>query len=204
MHLEILVEERSAEEALPELVPKMMGGGVTVNLIAHQGKPDLLKRLPDRLRGYRAWIPQDFRIVVLLDEDREDCRELKAQMEEAARKAGFTTASAPGSGGGFTLLNRVAVEELEAWFLGDVAALQRVFPKIPKSLGQRVRFRDPDAVPGGTWEALERELQRVGYYKTGAPKIELARSVARHMAPRRNRSRSFHVFFQGLRRLVET
>lgn len=204
MHLEILVEEPSAEAALHELVPKLTGSGATFNLIAHQGKPDLLKRLPDRLRGYRAWIPEDFRIVVLLDEDREDCRELKAQMEEAARNAGFTTASAPGSRGGFTVLNRVAVEELEAWFLGDVPALRRVFPRIPESLGQRARFRDPDAVRGGTWEALERELQRVGYYKAGAPKIELARSVARHMEPGRNRSYSFRVFRQGLRRLVES
>lgn len=204
MHLEILVEEPSAEAALHELVPKLIGSGVTFNLITHQGKPDLLKRLPARLRGYRAWLPQDFRIVVLLDEDREDCRELKAEMEEAARKAGFTTASEPGARSGFTVLNRVAVEELEAWFLGDVPALRRVYPRIPKSLGQRARFRDPDTVPGGTWEALERELQRVGYYSSGAPKIELARSVARHMEPGRNRSRSFQVFWQGLRRLVES
>lgn len=204
MHLEILVEEPSAEAALEKLVPKMIGGDVTFNLIAHQGKPHLLKRLPDRLRGYRAWLPGDFRIVVLLDEDRENCHELKAKMETAARDAGFATASFPDAGGAFTVLNRVAVEELEAWFFGDVPALRRVFPRLSETLGQRARYREPDSVPGGTWEALERVLQRAGYHASGAPKIEIARSVAQHMDPARNRSRSFQVFRRGLRRLVET
>jgi hypothetical protein len=204
MHLEILVEEPSVEAALQELVPKIVGGEVSFNLITHQGKDALLKSLPNRLRGYRAWLPEGFRIVVLLDEDREDCFKLKARMEEAARRAGFTTASDPEASGRFTVLNRVAVEELEAWFLGDVPALRQVFPKIPESLGKRARFRDPDSVRGGTWEALERELQRLGYYSSGMPKIELARMVARHMEPNQNRSPSFKVFQEGLRRLVET
>jgi len=50
---------------------------------------------------------------------------------------------------------------------------------------------DPDAINGGTWEALERELRRKGYFKTGLRKLELARTVAPRMAPQQNRSGRF-------------
>lgn len=204
MHLEFLLEEPSAEAALQALLPKLLpeGEGTTFDLAVHQGKPDLLKHLPDRLRGYRAWIPEDFRLVVLVDEDRQDCHELKAELEKTALSAGFSTASSPSADGSFMVLNRIAVEELEAWFLGDVPALREPFPRIPKTLHRNAKFRDPDAVAGGTWEALERLLQRAGYYGRFAPKIEVARSVARHMDPATNRSRSFQVFRKGIERLL--
>lgn len=202
MHLEFLLEEPSVEAALQALLPKLLPEGTSFDLAVHQGKPDLLKRLPDRLRGYRAWIPEDFRLVVLLDEDRQDCHELKAELEQAALTAGFSTASSPAADGSFTVLNRIAVEELEAWFLGDVPALREPFPRIPKTLDRKTRFRDPDAVAGGTWEALERLLQRAGYYGKFAPKIEVARAVAPYMDPASNRSRSFQVFREGIERLL--
>lgn len=198
MHIEFLVEEASAEAALANLLPRMLGPGHTFGIHAHQGKSDLLARLPGKLRGYRSWLPSDWRIVVLIDEDREDCARLKGRLEQAAREAGLTTKSAPGSDGRFCVLNRLAVEELEAWFLGDVAALVATFPRLPSTLDHMARFRDPDAVPGGTWEALERVLQKAGYYPGGLPRVEFARRVSRYMDPQRNRSRSFRVFRQGL------
>jgi len=81
LHLEILVEERSAEVALRALVPKIVEGRATFEVRVHQGKPDLLQRLPNRLRGYRACLPEDHRIVVLVDEDRQDCLALKGQLQ---------------------------------------------------------------------------------------------------------------------------
>lgn len=202
MHLEILVEEASAEAALRKLLPKILRGAATFNLVVHEGKPDLLKRLPDRLRGYRAWIPEDYRIIVLVDEDREDCERLKQTLGEEARRAGFSTPSKPGRRGGFELLNPIAVEELEAWFFGDVEALREVYPRVPATLEQKARFRDPDAIKGGTWEVLERVLNRAGYFSAGMPKIEVARRVAQHMEPERNRSHSFQVFRSGLTSLL--
>ena len=81
MHIEFLVEEPSAEAALRNLVPKILGSGVEFRVIRFQGKQDLLSRLPGLLKGYRRWITADWRIVVLVDEDRQDCRELKAELE---------------------------------------------------------------------------------------------------------------------------
>lgn len=203
MHLEILVEEPSAEVALQELIPKIVKDQATFGIRVHQGKQDLLQKLPDRLRGYRAWLPSDYRIVVLADEDRKDCRELKAKLERIARDAGFRTASDPGEGGAFQVLNRIAVEELEAWFFGDVAALREAFPRIPETLHRKAGFRDPDAIAGGTWEALQGVLQRANYYTSWAPKIEVARKVSGFLDPSRNKSHSFRVFREGLLRMVE-
>lgn len=103
---------------------------------------------------------------MLVDEDREDCRTLKEKLEQSAERAGLRTKSRT-SGAQFTVLNRIAVEELEAWFLGDVEALRVAYPGVSASLGAQAKFRDPDAVAGGTWEALERVLQRAGHFPGG-------------------------------------
>ena len=47
-----------------------------------------LQRLPERLAGYARWLPADYRIVVLLDRDDDDCHELKREMEATASRAG--------------------------------------------------------------------------------------------------------------------
>ena len=53
----------------------------------------------------------------------------------------------------FQLVNRLAVEELEAWFFGDVDAMATAYPRVPRTLAQRAPYRDPDRIKGGTWEA---------------------------------------------------
>lgn len=45
MHFEFLVEEESAEAALYNLVPKIVGPEVRYNIRVFQGKFDLLKKL---------------------------------------------------------------------------------------------------------------------------------------------------------------
>jgi hypothetical protein len=197
MHLELFLEEPSAEAFLRDFLHQLLPAGTTWKLIVFQGKSDLLAQLERRLKGYRSWIPATWRIVVLIDEDRADCLALKKRMEDAAAAAGFMTKTAA-RGGPFVVLNRIAVEELEAWFLGDPEALAQAYPRVPRTLGAQARYRDPDALAGGTWEALERVLQRAGYYSTGIAKIELARNMARHMNPARNTSTSFRCFVRGL------
>jgi hypothetical protein len=156
--------------------------------------------LPDRLKGYKSWLPKDWRIAVLVDGDDQDCRRLKAELNEAARVAGLRIRS--GAGSSFQVLNRLAIEELEAWFFGDVDALRAAYPRIDPNLGKKAKYRNPDAIKGGTWEALEREFNRLGYHQEGLPKIAAARAIAAHMVPDRNRSKSFQAFRQGLLELV--
>ena len=111
-HVEFLVEEDSAEALLKGLLPKLLPAGVSFAIHPFQGKRDLLTKLPDRLRGYRQWLPADWRLVVLVDEDRQDCRALKQQLDKAATDAGFTTKATAQHAGSFTILNRISIEEL--------------------------------------------------------------------------------------------
>ncbi len=194
MHIEFLIEEPSMQAALHNLLPHLLPHDITYRMIVFAGKPDLLKKLLHRLRAYAHWLSPDDRIVVLVDEDRQDCHELKRRLEDAARQAGLVTKTSGGAR--FQVLNRIVIEELEAWFLGDLEALRQAYPRLPASLERR--FPDPDGVKGGTCETLERLLQRYGYFEGGYRKIEAARTISKYMDPARNRSKSFQVFRDGL------
>jgi hypothetical protein len=202
VNLEILVEERSAERALDVLLPRIVPG-VDFQIRVFRGKPDLLKKLPDRLRGYAGWITQaGTGLVVLVDRDDDDCLMLKAGMEKMAADAGLFTVTVASVGRRPSMVNRIAIEELEAWFSGDVPALCAAYSRIPISLGQQAKYRDPDAIVGGTCEALERVLQAHGYHPGGLAKVVAAAEIAQHMNVEINRSRSFQVLRDGVRRLV--
>ena len=198
MRIEFLVEEPSAEAALSNILPKVFEPTTSFAIHPYQGKQDLLKKLPSRLRGYKAWLPREWRIVILIDADDEDCRRLKGRLEDIAQNSNLLTKSVARNSSNFQVLNRLAIEELEAWFFGDVEALHATYPRISLNLGNKAKYRDPDAITGGTWEALERELKRVGYYTGGLSKISAAREISLHMVPERNRSHSFQVFRRGL------
>ena len=133
-----------------------------------------------------------------MDRDDDDCRELKQRLNRAAEDAGMRTKTATPPGQRFQIANRIAIEELEAWFFGDWAAVQAAYPRVPATLPLKAGFRDPDAIRGGTWEALERELKKAGYFKTGLRKMECARAVAVHMDAARNTSKSFQSFRTAL------
>jgi hypothetical protein len=195
-HVEILVEEPSMEAALRLIIPKI-GDALTFEIYPYRCKQDLLGKLPARLKGYAAWLPRDWRIVVIVDRDGDDCAALKRQLEKAARDAGLIS-RARRAGGGLQVVNRLAIEELEAWFFGDWDAVCAAYPGVDHNVPDNHKFRDPDAIAGGTWEALERILQRAGHFQTGLRKIEAARAITQHMNPAANRSRSFRALRDAL------
>jgi len=197
LHLEFLVEEASLESALTQLLPKILPSNVTSKIHAFRGKPDFLAKLPNRLKGYQASLPPDWKIVVLIDEDREDCRKLKEKLEIMAISAGLITKSSCQKDKSFQVLNRIVVEELEAWFFGDVQAIRKAYPKVSAHLANQQPYRDPDAIKGGTWEALERVLKKAGYHPGGLEKYKASSEISQYMNPELNRSKSFQVFYQG-------
>ena len=75
-HLELLVEEPSMEAFLRGLLPRLVRQLCTFALHVFQGKCDLLGKLEARLRAYADWIPPNYRIVVLVDQDEDECHEL--------------------------------------------------------------------------------------------------------------------------------
>jgi hypothetical protein len=193
MHIEFLVEEYSTEVTLNFIVPKIIGDIHTFQIHNFQNKDRLLKRLPERMQGYSKFIPDDWRIVILVDQDRDNCQELKNKLLNAS--------SIVTQEKGNIVLHRIAIEELESWFLGDIQAIRVEYERIPASLLKTAKFRNPDAITGGTWEQLDRVLKKYGY-QTGLQKIEFARKVAPYMDIDKNLSRSFQVFRDGLRNII--
>jgi hypothetical protein len=135
------------------------------------------------------------KVIVLVDKDEDDCHDLKQRLETMAREAGLRTKSTAGRGDGFQVVTRIVIEELEAWFMGDTAALRDAFPSL-----RGVRFPNSFNTPdnGGTWKRLHKFLKKHSIYRGNFRKIDAARRIARCMDPARNRSRSFQVFRQGV------
>ena len=195
--LEFLVEELSMEAFLQGLLPRLLPAGCSFEIRVFRGKHDLMRRLESRLRGYRSRLFDEFRLIVMIDRDQDDCRTLEARLEDAAAGAGLRTRSQSG-GDRWQVVNRIVVEELEAWYFGDWEAVRSAFPRVSPTVPNQRRYRHPDAVRGGTWEAFERVLQRHGYFRTGLRKIEAARNIAPKIDPERNSSPSFATFRDAL------
>ena len=199
--LHFYVEELSAEAALIELVPRILADyDFDYEIFTFQGKPDLLRKLSNRLKAYQHYPGDDWRVIVLVDLDSEDCMKLKQRLESAVRDAGLETRTS--SPTRYRVINRIAIEELEAWFFGDVKAMVTAYPRVDPNLASQAPYRNPDAIVGGTSERLEQLLQHD--HPGGLEKIRAASEIAKYMHPSRNRSKSFQVFHEALLALFVT
>lgn len=135
----VFVEEPSMEVALEQLLPKLMNVA-DYEIRRFQCKADLLKNLPDRLRAYRNWLPPTWTILVLVDRDDDDCHVLKQTLENMAAAAGLVSKTNAGNGSRFQVANRVAIEELEAWFFGDWVAVQAAYPRVSATIPKKSRI----------------------------------------------------------------
>lgn len=199
MHVDFLLEEPSAEAALNQLLPRLLLATDTWRCVPHRGKDALLLRLPALLKNYARRLPNepDLRIVLLMDAD-TDCRKVKANLEKLVAAAQLLTKASAAPGQPFRVLTRLAVAELEAWFLGDRPAIQAAYPRIHANHFKGLN-RNPDAILD-SWETLHRVLQKGGYYLSSKAKVEWAENIAQHLAadPARNTSASFRCFCEGL------
>ncbi len=189
------------EAFLETVLPKLLRGNVTFQIYPSRCKKELLKNLPNRLKGYSRWLPATWRIIVVLDRDNDNCRRLKQRLEDMAGQANLRTLTSGANN--WRVANRIVVEELEAWFFGDMDAVRTVYPRVAKTIECKASYQNPDAIRGGTWEAFERILQHAGYFRSGLRKIEAARQIGPHIEPDRNRSRSFKVFCQAIDKAIE-
>ena len=164
---------------LPILFPDFLEGEHWV-IIHHQGKADLERSYP---RKMQAWGEPGVRFIILRDNDGADCLVLKQRL------VGKVPNGAP------AYLVRIVCQELEGWFLGDLAAVAAAYP----AAAQHPQFKslsrsDPDQLANAS--ELIRQL-------TGTQtKIGRAGAIAERMLPANNRSTSFQVFVKGLRKLI--
>ena len=157
----------------------------------------LLDRLPRLLTGYgRSLKSYPAAVVVVVDLDNKDCLDFKQEMLETLG------ACEPRP----TTLFRIAIEEIEAWLLGDSDAIRAAYPNVRE---QVLNGYVQDSICG-TWETLadaihpggSQRLRKVGYPHVGRVKCDWATTIAGHLDPERNLSRSFQVFRDGLRSLA--
>ena len=195
-YIEFQVEEPSMEALLNNLLPRIVRVNTTWRIINYRNKQKLLKKLPERLRGYKKRLEhEEILIFVLVDQDNCDCHELKNLVEDLGLSAGLASKAHPNEDGSYDLVSRIVVRELEAWYFGDIRALREVYPKLPGNLGAKAAYRRPDHIPD-TWETLRWELSKAGY--PGFSKIALAREMGARLDPATNVSRSFAAFRTAL------
>lgn len=128
-----LLEEYSMKALLDGLLPRLYPELIFL-CVPHDGKGDLERSLPRKLRGWRE---PGVRFVVVRDNDRGDCADLKKHLRGLC-------ADRPGE----DCLIRIACQELEAWYLGDPDALAEAFGKESlRQIGSKARFREPDRFP---------------------------------------------------------
>ncbi|MCY3879250.1 MAG: DUF4276 family protein [Rhodobacteraceae bacterium] len=192
-HLEFLVEEPSMKAFLNNWLPRVLSDNQTFAIHSFQGKHALLKKLEARLKGYASWMPDYYRILVVVDRDGDDCRKLKSQLEKYCGNAGLISRR-NAAGTEWQVVTRIAIEELEAWYFGDWQAVRATYPRVPATIPKQSAYRIPDDIQGGTWEAFERILQKYGYFKRGLAKEQAAAEIGRHLEPAKNSSHSFAVF----------
>lgn len=159
MHFEVLVEGQAELTALSVLMPKILGefnkphswrihkhrgiGSIPgdTNATPDKGNQTLLHNLPSKLRAYGKEGREDVVVVVLVDlDDRKDCVAFKKTLTGLLSLCPQKPRA----------LFRIAVEELEAWFLGDRQAIEKAYPGVKKHVLEHY-VQDSQC---GTWEKL--------------------------------------------------
>lgn len=204
MRLHFLVEGPAEEAFLKAWLPRFLPARHSYKIIPHRGKgkiprdptlkPDpkrqgLLDQLPAKLRAFgRSFTPDTDRFIVLVDLDRDDCKELKQRM------CALLDYCEPHP----TVLFRIAIEETEAFYLGERKAIKQAFPhaKLYK-LDNYIQ----DSVCG-TWELFQSVIGA-----ESEDKVFWARQMGAHLntqgkgAPA-NQSLSFQHFCKAILRLA--
>ena len=213
MHIEFLVEDSSGEKLLAQLLPRILGdqgASHTWRLKAYKGigripqgltakadpaKRMLLDQLPRLLQGYGK-TPGIDAVVVVLDTDWRDCKDFLQELKSLVQGC----KSAPRT------LFRLAVEEMEAWYLGDREALLRAYPRAKRDVLDRYV---QDSVCG-TWELLAdavypggtAAIRKAGWPLPGQIKHAWAEKIGPFMSINQNMSPSFGKFRDGLSRMI--
>jgi len=217
MHFEILVEDLSGKKTLDILVPKIIGDMHTFRVHSYKGighiprnmkdakdarKRILLANLPRLLKGHGKTFhsfPNSYRAAVILVCDLDD-KCLKMFRRDLF---GILNACNPRPETRFC----IAIEEGEAWFLGDLNAVNKAYPKARTSV---LNSYENDSICG-TWETLAdavypggaSKLSQNGWQAVGIEKSKWAETIAPGMDIMNNKSPSFRYFRDKLQEFLE-
>ena len=176
-----MLEEESAMHVLDVILPQILPPCVTFLCISHQGRGDLQKSIPKKLQALRT--PNTF-FVILHDQDSHDCRALKSDLQKLCQASSQHNP-----------LIRIVCKELEAWYFGDLDAVQKAFPKFNADKHRnKPIYEDPDAITKPS-EVLKKIV-------TGFSKGSAAREVPQYMDIGNNTSVSFNNTITGIKNLA--
>lgn len=180
------LEEASARVLLEGVWPRLVPSERQVypQYRVFEGKQDLERQLERKLRGFHN---RDAYIIVMRDQDRDpDCRTVKRRLRQSCERAGRPDT-----------VVRIACHELEAFYLGDLQAVERGLG-IPGLAAQqeKARFRSPDRLPNPSMELEKLTPKRY-------QKVSGSRAIAPHLDLDRPRSQSFRHLIQAIRNAVE-
>ncbi|MCU0426952.1 MAG: DUF4276 family protein [Candidatus Kapabacteria bacterium] len=181
--VEILVEERSMYEFLLQFLPRILPPSFAIEqncfIRFHQGKSDLQKSIRNKIRGFQGYhLPTRF--IIVHDQDSNDCRTLKQELQQLCGQS--------------SALIRIACRELESWYLGDMEALETVYPRFKSN---QFRLRKAFRVPDECFAA--RDLERL---IPEFQKVSAARALGGIIAIESNTSASFQAFVRGVQHFL--
>lgn len=182
INIVFFLEEPSAREMLKGLLPRLLPAGVTAQYVVFQGKQDLEKRLPLRLR---SWLDPNAKFVVMRDQDNGDCAQIEKNLINKCKSAGKPDA-----------LVRIACRELESFFLGDLKAVANsIGPYKIINLQEKSKYRDPDrlANPSEELKKIAPKYQKVAGSRDIGPLLDISS----------NKSKSFISLIAGLKLLIK-
>lgn len=210
MFIEVLCEGESDEPAVREVLTRRfrLVEGEHFRIHPHRGKgklrekkdqlkkPDpgndgLLHHLPITLKNMGKQSAGQFEVaaIVLVDADRDDCKELKASLVEMYS----ALPSKPQR-----CLFRIAVEETESWFIADVDAIKQAFPRADWKTLAKI---EKDKVCGA-WQRLAEAVGLDPADCAGGEKVEWATAISPHLDLKDPKSPSLRAFLMGVAKLV--
>ncbi|WP_121968836.1 DUF4276 family protein [Leptolyngbya sp. BC1307] len=179
-----LLEEPSTKTVLETILPKLIPEDIRYKCIDHQGKQDLQNSIPKTIKGF-SFSPST-KFVIVHDQDSHDCKKLKAELRQLCQSARSPK-----------VIIRIICHELESWFLGDLAAVEKAYSLNAPSLSKnqtKNKFRNPDRL-----NSAKEELKKlVPEYYPGTH----SRAIAPHLSLTANTSHSFHVFLNGINQIL--
>ena len=184
--IEILTEEPSMEYFLRGILPNVLPNDYKIDvncfIRAHRGKSDLKKSIPIKMRAYPQY-GYPVKVLIIHDQDSNDCRNLK---NELTALCGITT---------IPFIVRIACKELENWYLGQLAAIERVYPETKaSSLVNKAKYRNPDLLHGAD------ELNKM---TSNFSKTQAAREISQYIDIDNNTSSSFNHTINAIKKLCE-
>ncbi|HQS30774.1 MAG: hypothetical protein B7X59_01825 [Polaromonas sp. 39-63-203] len=205
--IEVLVEGASDLPTVKEVLERKfkLVEGEHFRMHAHKGKgqlpgnplkrPDpkhqgLLDQLPAKLRGYGKSLEPHSAVLVVIDTDTQDCKELLAQLNSMLLALPVKP----------RVMFRLAIEETESWFIADINALRRAYPGGVKTSG--LKHVQPDAVVGA-WEKLAEALGVDRKMIAGPTKFQWAQKIAPHLDLEQPKSPSFKKLIDGIASLIQ-